>query len=93
MPKQMASNPRYPPPGGVQEEVLDTPGLPGRWGWATFIHNSDSNINAKWLKAGVGGGGWCWGSGGRRVGEGEGEGERGRFSQISCICAIKEITA
>lgn len=40
--------------GRLQEEVLDTPGLPDLQGGATvstFIHNSDSNINAKWLKA------------------------------------------
>lgn len=76
MPKQMASNPRYPPPGGgLQEEVLDTPGLPGRWGWApanTFIPNSDSNINAKWLKAEWGWGGdgeWGMASGGGGEGQ------------------------
>lgn len=80
MPKQMASNPRYPPPGGVQEEVLDTPGLPGRWGWATFIHNSDSNINAKWLKAGVGGG--AGGAGGGEWARGRGRG-RGADSHRS----------
>lgn len=65
---------------------MDTPGLPGRWGWATvntFIHNSDSNINAKWLKAEGRGG--CWGSGGRRVGEGEG-GEGQILTDLLHLC-------
>lgn len=89
--------------GRLQEEVLDTPGLPDLQGGATvstFIQNSDSNINAKWLKANPAPRkGEHWGSGGQRVGEGETGERRGaryqesRSSLISCICAIKEITA
>lgn len=62
--------------GRLQEEVLDTPGLPDLQGGATvstFIHNSDSNINAKWLKVNPAPRkGERWGSGGQRVGEGGG---------------------
>lgn len=61
---------------------MDTPGLPGRWGWATantFIHNSDSNINAKWLKA-EGRGGVL---GERGTASGRGGGGRGADSHRS----------
>lgn len=69
--------------GRLQEEVLDTAGLPDLQGGATlstFIHNSDSNINAKWLKANPAPRkGERWGSGGASGRGGDGEKERGQI--------------
>lgn len=91
IPRQMASNSRYPP-REPHEEVLDTARLPELQGGACakergpnrFVHNSDSSLNArsgsKQMERSARG--KCWGSEGRRVGEGKStKRERGRYQE------------